>query len=166
MPITLCRIDERLLHGQVIVGWGKRLGLGFYVVVDDHIAKSDWERELYASALPEGIHSFFMTTDEAIDLLTELDSRADSGMVLTSGTRTMRRLAEASVLNGKPVNIGGLHAAPGRERLLDYVFLSRDEMEDVKALLDLVGSVTARDLPGSAQISAARLLRTVERARG
>ena len=116
MPIDVCRIDERLLHGQVIVGWGRRLGLGFYVIVDDRIAASDWERDLYASSLPEGVHSFFLTTAEAVDRLAELDARPDAGMVLTSGTDTMRRLAEAGVLEGKPVNIGGLHAAPGRCR--------------------------------------------------
>ncbi len=160
MPITVYRIDERLLHGQVIVGWGKRFGLGFYVVVDDHVAESDWEKELYASALPEGVHSFFMTTSEAIDRLAELEARRDSGMLLTSSTRTMRRLAEANVLSDKPVNIGGLHAAPGRGRLLDYVYLSPDELDDIAVLRDLAGSVTARDLPGSAEIGAARLLKT------
>lgn len=160
MPITVYRVDERLLHGQVIVGWGKRLGLGFYVVVNDDIAESDWEKELYESALPEGTRSFFMTTAEAVDRLAELDARPDPGMVLTSSTRTMRQLAEANVLNGKPVNIGGLHAAPGRERLLDYVFLSRDELDDIRVLSELAGSVTARDLPGSPEIGVSRLLKT------
>ena len=98
--------------------------------------------------------------------MAELDGRTDHGMLLTGDTGTMRRLAEAGLLSGKQVNIGGLHAAPGRQRLLDYVFLSRDEMEDVRVLVELAGSVSARDLPGSAEVGAARLLKTRERARG
>ena len=35
MPITLLRIDERLIHGQVVVGWGERLHMDRIVVVDD-----------------------------------------------------------------------------------------------------------------------------------
>ena len=35
MSIDLYRIDDRLIHGQVVVGWGQALGTGFIVLVDD-----------------------------------------------------------------------------------------------------------------------------------
>ena len=54
MTLVLFRIDERLLHGQVIVGWGMRLGIDYYVVVDDDLAASEWEREIYSAGLPDG----------------------------------------------------------------------------------------------------------------
>lgn len=165
MPIALYRIDERLLHGQVVVGWGRRLGIGFYAVVDDRIAATEWERDLYASALPDGVESFFLTVERAIGELPELEMRADVGMGLTSGTAEMRRLGEAGLLVGKEVNLGGLHAREGRTRLLDYLSVSPDEFEDIRALGDLAGSVSARDLPGSAPVGLRRLLKTLERAR-
>ncbi|UCG74878.1 MAG: PTS sugar transporter subunit IIB [Gemmatimonadota bacterium] len=164
MPIVLYRIDERLLHGQVVVGWGRRLGIRFYVVIDDQIAESTWEQELYGSAVPEGAEAFFLAFAEALDRLAELDARPDLGMALTAGTSTMRRLGEAGLLAEKEVNVGGLHAAPGRERVLDYVFLSRDETEDLRVLAELAGSLSARDLPGSKGVSGRTLLRTRERA--
>ena len=60
MPLDLFRIDERLLHGQVIVGWGMRLHLDYYVIVDDEVAADEWERELYASALPADVDAEFV----------------------------------------------------------------------------------------------------------
>jgi PTS system mannose-specific IIB component/fructoselysine and glucoselysine-specific PTS system IIB component len=165
MPITIYRIDERLLHGQVVVGWGRMLGIRFYAVVNDRIAGTEWERGLYESALPAGVESFFLTIEEAIVRLPELEERDDVGMVLTAGTAEMRRLGEAGLLAGREVNLGGLHAAEGRERLLDYLCVSRDELQDMRALGDLAGSVSARDLPGSPRIGLRRLLKTVERAR-
>lgn len=165
MPIALYRIDERLLHGQVVVGWGRNLGLAFYVVVDDEIAGSEWEKSLYASALPEGVESFFFAVDEAIRELPRLQERRDLGMVLTAGTGTMRRLGEAGLLTTADVNLGGLHAAPGRRRLLDHLFLSPEELDDVRALVELAGTVSARELPGSPEVGARRLMRTFERAR-
>ena len=66
MPIAVYRIDERLLHGQVVVGWGRRFGIGFYVVVDDRIAETAWERDLYESALPAGVESFFLTVEDEL----------------------------------------------------------------------------------------------------
>ena len=165
MPIAVYRIDERLLHGQVVVGWGRRFGIGFYVVVDDRIAETAWERDLYESALPAGVESFFLTVEDAIGQLPELEGRGDIGMALTAGTAEMRRLGEVGLLLGQEVNLGGLHATEGRERLLDYLFASCDELQDIRALGDLAGSVSARDLPGSPRVGLRRLLRTVERAR-
>jgi len=46
VTLVLNRIDDRLIHGQVVVGWGQPLDVGFIVLVDDAVASSDWEREL------------------------------------------------------------------------------------------------------------------------
>ena len=35
MSIVLYRIDDRLIHGQVVVGWGQPLDVAFIVLVDD-----------------------------------------------------------------------------------------------------------------------------------
>ena len=46
MTLVLNRIDDRLIHGQVVVGWGQPLDVRFIVLVDDLVAASDWEKEL------------------------------------------------------------------------------------------------------------------------
>ena len=52
VAIELYRIDDRLIHGQVVVGWGQPLDLGFIVLVDDEVAGSEWEQELYRMGVP------------------------------------------------------------------------------------------------------------------
>ena len=52
MALELYRIDDRLIHGQVVVGWGQPLDLRFIVLVDDEVASSDWEQELYRMGVP------------------------------------------------------------------------------------------------------------------
>jgi mannose/fructose/N-acetylgalactosamine-specific phosphotransferase system component IIB len=59
VAIELYRIDDRLIHGQVIVGWGQPMGLGFLVLVDDEVARSEWEQELYRMGVPPGLDVFF-----------------------------------------------------------------------------------------------------------
>ena len=59
MAIELCRIDDRLIHGQVVVGWGQPLDVGFIVLVDDEVAASDWEQELYRMGVPPEMEVFF-----------------------------------------------------------------------------------------------------------
>lgn len=149
MPIDLFRIDERLLHGQVVVGWGRRLEIAYYVVVDDLLVESDWEQELYASGLPAGTDASFVSVGDAIRDFAELDARPGRGALVTRGPSAMRQLADAGLLADRRVNIGGLHAEIGRQRVLDYVYLRPEEAEDLREIGRQAGSVSARDLPTS-----------------
>jgi mannose/fructose/N-acetylgalactosamine-specific phosphotransferase system component IIB len=158
MPITLFRIDERLLHGQVVVGWGRRLEIDYYVVVDDLLVESEWEQQLYASGLPGNTPVVFVSSDDAIRRFWDLDSEQGRGALLTRGTSAMRELADAGLLVDRRVNVGGLHAEAGRRRVLDYVYLTRDEAEDLRAIADRARSVTARDLPTSREVALDELL--------
>jgi PTS system mannose-specific IIB component/fructoselysine and glucoselysine-specific PTS system IIB component len=55
MSIVLFRVDERLIHGQVVVGWGERLHIQQIVVVDDQLRESPWEQELYCLGVPPSV---------------------------------------------------------------------------------------------------------------
>ena len=46
MSIVLVRVDDRLIHGQVVVGWVQALGAQRIVLVDDEVSANAWEREL------------------------------------------------------------------------------------------------------------------------
>ena len=74
MSVVLYRIDERLIHGQVVMGWGPQLGVGHYVVVDDELATSEWEQDLYRLGLPDTASADFLTVAEARARLTDLDA--------------------------------------------------------------------------------------------
>jgi mannose/fructose/N-acetylgalactosamine-specific phosphotransferase system component IIB len=160
MSLELLRIDDRLLHGQVLVGWGARLGIAYYAVVDDALAESAWEQELYGSALPQGVEVEFLSVEEATRRFEELDARPDRGALLTRGTGAMRALAEAGHLEGRRVNVGGLHDAPGRGRVLDYVYLGTSERADLAAIARRAGTVSARDLPTAAAVPLEKVLGT------
>ncbi len=61
MSVLLYRIDERLIHGQVVMGWGPQLDVEHYVVVDDELAASEWEQDLYRLGLPDTATADFLT---------------------------------------------------------------------------------------------------------
>lgn len=151
MPLELLRIDERLIHGQVLVGWGRPLDLEFYIVVDEALASSEWEQELWASALADGESAEFLGVDETVRRFGELSRRAARGALLTRDTGTMRALAERGCLDGRTVNVGGVYAARGRKKILEYVHLSPEETEDLRAIGEHA-SVSARNLPTAPEV--------------
>lgn len=162
MPLELIRVDERLLHGQVVVGWGQRLGLRWYVVADDRLAGSPWEQELYAGGLPEGVEAEFLTVDEAADRLERLEGRPEPGALLVAGTGPLRRLAEAGVLEGRRVNLGCLAADEGRRRVRPYLHLSPSEREDLAAAVRAGVEVHGRDVPSARPVPAREILAAAE----
>ncbi len=161
MPLELIRVDERLLHGQVVVGWGERLGLRWYVVADDDLAASGWERELYAGGLPEGVEAEFLAVDEAAAAVGRLEERPEAGALLMAGTAALRRMAEAGALEGRRVDLGCLAADEGRREVRPYLHLSPEEADDVRAADRAGVEVRGRDVPGARSVPVDEVLKAV-----
>jgi len=158
MSVVLYRIDERLIHGQVVMGWGPQLEVEHYVVVDDELATSEWEQDLYRLGLPDTASADFLTVGHARARLTDLDADPRRTVVLTRTVAAMAGLAERDGLRGREVNVGGLHHAAGRTERAPYVFLGRAEEEGLQSLADEVVEISARDLPGSRAVDLKALL--------
>ncbi|NIR43164.1 MAG: PTS sugar transporter subunit IIB [Gemmatimonadetes bacterium] len=158
MPILLCRVDDRLIHGQVVVGWGAKLGIDYIAVVDDDLAASEWEQELYRAGLPDEVEARFATVDEAADSISAWKADDSRGFILTRDIGTMRRLAERGALAGIAVNLGGLHDAPGRDRVFPYLYLSDADREELERLRRLEVEVSARDVPSARKVGIDELL--------
>ena len=147
MSWVLHRIDDRLIHGQVLVAWGARLDPARIWVVDDGVAASDWERDLFRDAAP-GIDVRIASVAEAAAAhAAEIDARG-AAFLLVRDLATARRLVEAGAKLAE-WNVGGLHYAPGKDRVNDYVYLDADDRADARALLLAGVGLVAQDVPAS-----------------
>src|SRR2546427_112594 len=146
VSIALFRIDDRLIHGQVVVGWGKPLNVGFIVLVDDAVRASAWEQELYRMGVPADIEVVFASTAEAAQHLTEWESDKRVGILVSGEIDTLAALSG----NGHPVrrvNLGGVHHPPGRSERLRYVYLTDAEAAQLRALAAQGVEGAAQDVP-------------------
>ena len=151
MAILLWRIDERLIHGQVVLGWGSQLRPERYLVVDDDLADSAWEQELYRLGAGDA-DVVFRTVDAARDEVAEWRESPMRSILLTRDVRSMRRLGAGGVLSGERVNLGGQHHGPGRAQILTYLYLSAEDQADLFALAEEGAEVSARDLPDATKV--------------
>lgn len=152
MSVLLFRVDERLIHGQVVVGWARPLDADRIVVVDDELADQPVEQEIYRTGLPDELDADFWSVSTAAERLPELmESEGGSAIVLTEDVETMWRLAVEGVPIGE-VNIGGIHASEGRQRVLPYVCLDAEEAQRIRDLEAAGVRVHARDVPGAAPV--------------
>jgi mannose/fructose/N-acetylgalactosamine-specific phosphotransferase system component IIB len=157
MPITLYRIDDRLIHGQVVVGWGQPLDAEFIVLVDDNVACCDWEQDLYRMGVPPEMELVFASVPEGIRDHERYAADPRVGILVTPDIPTMQRLA-SGVPSIREVNIGGIHHRGGRVQKLRYVFLAPDEEVQLRAMADSGVKVTAQDVPAAREVPVSEIL--------
>jgi mannose/fructose/N-acetylgalactosamine-specific phosphotransferase system component IIB len=147
MSIVLCRIDDRLIHGQVVIGWGRPLGINLIILVDDQVAGSDWEQELYRMAVDPHIDVKFVSVADAKSQLQEWQNNGKRGLVLTGDLDTMAALHAANPEIIHRINLGGIHHRPGRRERLPFVYLTDQELGTLTALEAAGAVITAQDVP-------------------
>ena len=116
MPIVLSRVDDRLVHGQVVIGWGRPLGVEFIALVDEGVAASPWEQDLYRMAVPPEIDMRFVTVAEAAGQLAGWQAGERRGLLLTGDVDTMAALHRADPAVVHRINLGGIHHRAGPAR--------------------------------------------------
>lgn len=156
MTVALVRVDDRLVHGQVVVGWGRPLRAAFVVVIDDVLATSEWEQELYRMGMPPELSLEFVTVAETAARRAAWEADPRPGIVLVGDIGTVTALAAAGVRFPR-LNLGGIHHREGRTERLPYVFLTNAELGELGALAGAGIEVTAQDVPTTRPVPLAEL---------
>ncbi|HEV8264646.1 MAG TPA: PTS sugar transporter subunit IIB [Gemmatimonadales bacterium] len=146
MTVALYRIDDRLIHGQVVVGWGQPLDCTFIVLVDDEVRSSEWEQDLYRMGVPPHIEVVFASVDEAAERLPAWEAEPRVGILLVGDIDTAAALAARSA-RVKRLNVGGIHHRAGRTERLRFVYLTDAEAAKLRQLAATGVEVTAQDVP-------------------
>ena len=139
MNIVATRVDERLIHGQVLASWSKRLQLARIVVVDNQIAKDDFMKTVLSMSAPAGMQIDILSVKGAANTVK---SDADSANTMLLFKRISAALELARELQGSSskmaeLNLGNLGSVPGRVQVTKNIFLSEEERTQIRELQDL-----------------------------
>jgi len=139
----ILRVDDRYVHGQVIAGWVRPLGIRHLILVSDEIAADEWARNTYALAVPDNIKFSVATLD---DLLTKVEAKSDKTMIVVGSIREALALIEKG-LPVKEVDLGCLGYDDGKCEVCSYIYLSDEEIRYARAIDNRGVKVLARALP-------------------
>ncbi len=157
MSIVLVRVDDRLIHGQVVVAWVQTLGVQRIVVVSDEVSANSWEQELYSLGVPPAVAVEFASVEQAVQALSQWVSAPDRTILLVADVGTIMRLCKRTnaITN---VNLGGIHDDSQRTERLEYLYLSSDEARQLGELSASGVEITAQDVPTAKAVPLAKLL--------
>ncbi|MCF1632699.1 PTS system mannose/fructose/N-acetylgalactosamine-transporter subunit IIB [Tetragenococcus koreensis] len=131
--IVLARVDDRLIHGQVMTAWLQYTGGNHIVIVDDITASDEFTKEIMEMAVPEGIGLDIFSKSEAVEGISNLD-RNKKIIILTKTPGVFLHLIESGITIEKII-IGGMGANNNRKKLYKNIATTEDEKEDIKKLI-------------------------------
>lgn len=129
------RIDNRLVHGQVIEAWVPYLGAKNILVVNDELAEDDLRQEIIRLAVPSGVELTFIRVERIPGYLDDLGRVAHPGgdaLLLFATCGDVHRALQFG-FSLSTVNIGNLHYSPGKQQLCPHVALSTEDIGCLKA---------------------------------
>lgn len=127
MTVVLTRVDNRLIHGQVLEAWIPKFEISTVIVVDDGIAEDPLRQSIMEIAVPSDIDCMFVRTDQLKVNLERIDSAKNRILVLFSGIRDIRDVLRMGVPLGK-INLGNIHYKKGKSRVTPCISLNDDEI--------------------------------------
>jgi mannose/fructose/N-acetylgalactosamine-specific phosphotransferase system component IIB len=154
------RIDDRLIHGQVTVGWRQYLRYLEIWVVDDAVRGDPYLWDALRLATPAGVEVRVMGLKEAIDAIAEdkTPETASMGRIKSGSVLMLLRdpegvlaLVEGGVLLDK-VNVGNLGSRPGSVRAIKNVSLTQGHIAALDALTGRGVKVFFQPAPEDARI--------------
>ncbi len=149
MPVIFARVDDRLIHGQIVQAWLPELNIDEVVIPCPHEREGLVNKNLLRLSLP-------FEYDLAV-----MDPACCVGYITTSKKRIFLLLGSLQDLNPlledglqiKSLNIGGMHFKEGAQKLAENVFLDATDKRTLRILTDLGIDIETRAVPSSKSVS-------------
>ena len=134
MTTKIVRIDDRLIHGQIVQGWLKTIDVDKILVVSDEVANDEMQKILLSMAVPSSVKLVIKNIKDATYEITNDVYDKDKLMILFSNPQDIVRMVDNGI-KFQSINIGGMHYAHGKKQLLTNLSVDKN---DVVAFLKLI----------------------------
>lgn len=144
--IKLIRIDDRLLHGQVVFTWVPSLGIDCIVVANDKVAKDDFQKMTLGLAKPPGAKLLIKSVSETAVFLNDEKSRPSKIIVLINSVQDAFSLAN-EVHEIQSINFGGVRVREGARQISKAISITDSDVILIKELYGRGVELEIRQVP-------------------
>ncbi len=146
LVFPIVRVDDRLLHGQVIIGWGQMLGLGPVLLASDRVVKDEALARTFRDLIPEELGGDVITLNDAAERWMRGDFKDKRALIVLEAPVDALKLLHLDVPL-RQLTLGGLHYREDREEILPYIFLSEWDKTNLQEIRKRGVKVVCQDLP-------------------
>lgn len=132
--IVLARVDDRLIHGEVVSVWTPSLSANRIIVADDGVAADKFNSRVIKLLAPAGVKVNVFTVDEAAERLKKEPIHGEKIIVLAKTPITFERMHKAGV-ELESINLGGMGIRDERKTFIKNVACDSKEIESIENML-------------------------------
>ena len=153
MEIAFCRIDDRLIHGQVATVWSKVTGCNRIMCVSDEVAKDELRKKLLLQVVPPGLKGYVIPVAKAIEAYKNPKYDSFKTLFLFTNPKDVLRAVKGGI-PFKSVNLGGKCFKDGDTMISQAVAVNSEDVEAIKELVGMGIEVEMRKLVNDPKIDA------------
>ena len=156
--VVLCRIDDRLIHGQVMTSWVKSTGANKIMIVDDETAANPFLKTVYKGAVPSNVRVGVFNEKKAADRLIKGFKPTDRVIVLAKYPQTFLSLVNRGASISQII-IGGMGARGNRTKFYRNISATDEERQIFRELIAKGIDVEIQILADDLQVKITKLLK-------
>ncbi|MBN1260125.1 MAG: PTS sugar transporter subunit IIB, partial [Anaerolineae bacterium] len=138
--------------------WCRHKSFSRIVIIDDQVAGDAFMQQVLKLAAPPNLTVDVYTVEKSLEVLNDDAIQRETTMLLMKTPQTARRLYEGE-LGYKQLNVGGMGSGPGRKNIFKNIAVSKDDIVDLKFLMDKGVEITLLTVPGEKSKAFADLAR-------
>lgn len=155
--VKLVRVDDRLIHGQVMTSWVKQTAANKIMVVDDEVAADDLMKTVLKGVTPADVKLGIFSVQKAVDRLMKGLKPDDRVIILVKTPITVWRMRQAGV-DFPTLCVGGIGMRSDRTTFYQNIACSEEERESLRNLIAAGCDVTIQIVADDSKISVAKIL--------
>ncbi|MDR3112021.1 MAG: PTS sugar transporter subunit IIB [Elusimicrobiota bacterium] len=128
MPIVTARVDDRLIHGQIVQGWLKNIDVDAVLVVSDAAVQDAMQQVLMSLAMPSNIRLDVKNSKDAVESILNGTYSRERLFIVSEKPEYILQMIENGV-DLKSINVGGMHFANGKRKILFNLFADDNDVE-------------------------------------
>lgn len=123
------RIDDRLIHGQVITAWSRYYKLKRIIIVDDEVSSDPIQKQIINAVSPKDIKVEVLSVIEGYTAILDAGNEEVETLVLVKGPSVLCSLMELG-LKIPEVIIGGMQYKDERKKISRTISATSQEMKE------------------------------------
>ncbi|WP_130812909.1 PTS galactosamine transporter subunit IIB [Olsenella sp. Marseille-P4559] len=130
--ILLTRIDNRLIHGQVVTQWTSTIGANLLLVANDEVAANPMRQKLMNMAAPQDVATRYFSIQKTIDVIHKAAPRQHIFIIVETPEDALRLVKGGVPI--KKLNIGNMHMSEGKRQVATSVAVNDGDVAAFRAL--------------------------------
>ena len=156
--IKFIRIDYRLLHGQIVVGWLNRFSIDRIIIIDDKAGSSETEKSILNIAKPSGARLNICTVRDALARKNKISQLKENTAIIFGNTQSCLDFLKEFNTNLYEINYGAIPKKENAKKFDKAVFLTEKDVENSKELINLGYKLYSQQTPSTSSVDLNKII--------